>query len=147
MASSMKPAGRLDFVLRFLSVTALGFAFEFLLRSAALSDLSARFNYLSVLLQATVFCLVGAYSASAINRRLLDSGLPRWQRYPAYAVWLFSTSLPFIWAREWPIALALFLLLLITGGVVSTTNRSLILYPASTSAGGSEGASDASTLS
>ena len=114
----MKPDGRLDFVLRFLSVTALGFAFEFLLRSAALSDLSARFHYLSVLLQATVFCLVGAYSANTIDRRLLDSGLPRWQRYPAYAVWLFSTSLPFIWAREWPIALSLFLLLLITGGVV-----------------------------
>lgn len=118
MASSMKPAGRLDFVLRILSVTALGFAFEFLLRSAALSDLSARFHYLSVLLQATIFCLVGAYSANAINRRLLDSGLPRWQRYPAYAVWLLSTSLPFIWAREWPVALALFLLLLVTGGVV-----------------------------
>ena len=114
----MKPAGRLGFVLRILPVTALGFAFEFLLRSAPLSDLSARFHYLSVLLQATVFCLVGGYSANAINRRLLDSGLPRWQRYPAYAIWLLSTSLPFIWAREWPIALALFLLLLITGGVV-----------------------------
>lgn len=118
MAGSMKPAGRLDFVLRILLVTALGFAFELLLRSDALLHLSSSSHHLSVLLQATVFCMVGAYSANAIDWRLLDSGFPRWQRYPAYAVWLLSTSLPFIRAREWPVALALFLLLLISGGVI-----------------------------
>ena len=36
-------------------------------------------------------------------------------RYPSFAAWLLATSLPFISTREWPIALALFLVLLIAG--------------------------------
>jgi hypothetical protein len=113
----MKIIGRRDFALCLLFVTALGSIFEFALRE------NARANYfdiprdLQILLQSGIFCLVGMYAAKAIDGRLADAGLSRLYRYPAFAVWLLATSLPFVKTREWPIALVLFLILLTAGAV------------------------------
>jgi hypothetical protein len=124
MTNSMKPGGRIDFVLRILLITVLGFVCAQVLRSDALLHLSFLPQVLRVLLQATAFCLVGMYSANAINERFLDTELPRWCRYPAFAVWLLSTSLPFIWTWTWPYGLSLFLFLLIAGAIIPSNRVS-----------------------
>lgn len=110
LASSKELIGRLEFVLRLVSITALGLVFELLLRRRVLSAIGFTS---SEILQGAIFGLVGMYSVRAIDSRLQDAQLPRWYRYPAFSVWLLSTSLPFFWTRTWPLDLSLFLLLLI----------------------------------
>ena len=118
MASSTKPVGRLDFVLRILLISVLAFALEHLLRGDVLLYLNYLPHNLRAFPRVAVFLLVAFFSVNAIDGRLLDSGLPRWYTYPTFAVWLLSIELPNIWSREWPVALALFVLLLIAGGFI-----------------------------
>ena len=113
MAKSNEPVGRIVFVLGTLLVTGTAFALEFL--GDVLLHLTLLPHYSYVLQRVIVFGLVGLYLAAVIDGRLLDADLPRWYRYPAFAVWLLSTSIPVIWPPEWLIGLALFTLLLIGG--------------------------------
>lgn len=117
MASSTKPVGRLDFVLRILLITALGRVLELLLRGDSTFHLKLLPRYLFACDGVLVFGFVGIWLLGAIDGRLVDTGLSRWYRYPAFIFWLLSTSLPFIWSRSWPISLALFALLLFAGGL------------------------------
>lgn len=110
LARSNNPIGRLEFVLRLVPITALGLVFELLLRRPVLPVIGLP---LSEILQGAVFGLVGMYTAKAIDERLRDAQLPHWHRYPAFSVWLLSTSLPFFWMRSWPFDLSLFLILVI----------------------------------
>lgn len=111
--SSIKPVGRINFVLRTLAVTAAAFAFEFLGDELLHLTLLLRYSY--TLQRVIVFGLTGFFLLAVIDGRLLDAGLPRWCKYPVYLVWLLSTSLPVIWPPEGRIGLALFALLLIVG--------------------------------
>lgn len=118
MARSTKSAGRLDFVLHILVFSALAFALEYLFRGDVLLPANILPRYLHVFERVIAFGLVGIYLLRTIDGRLLDTGLSRWYRYLAFAVWLLSTSLPIIWSRTWPIGLALFAFLLLAGGLI-----------------------------
>jgi hypothetical protein len=118
VARSTKSAGRLDFVLRILVFSALAFALEYLLRGDILLPANILPRFLRVSERVIAFGLVGIYLLRAIDGRLLDTGLSRWYRYLAFAIWLLSTSLPIIWFRTWPIGLALFAFLLLAGGLI-----------------------------
>jgi hypothetical protein len=113
VASSIKPVGRINFVLRTLVVTATAFALEFLVDELLHLTLLLRYSY--ALQRLTIFGVAGFFLLAVIDGRLLDAGLPHWCRYPAYLVWLLSTSLPVIWPTEGRIGVALFVLLMIVG--------------------------------
>jgi hypothetical protein len=114
--SSNRSVGRLNYVLRILLVTAMAFALEFLGDEFLHLSLLPRYSY--ALQRVIVFGLVGRFLVTVIDGRLLDIGLPRWYRYPVFAIWLLSISLSTIWPSEWPIGLALFALLLIVGCLI-----------------------------
>lgn len=135
MASSRKPVGRLDFVLRMLLISAPTFALEHFLRRDTFLSLNYLPHYLRSLPQVAVFCLVAMYSVKAIDGRLLDAGAKPWYAYPAFAVWFLSIELPIIWTREWPIGLALFVLLLIAGCFLPGKPVSVKLAPVDKIAG------------
>jgi hypothetical protein len=117
VASPAKRIGRLDFVLRVLLFTALGRVFALLFPRDTTFHLMLSTRYLYACEGVLIFGFVGIWLLRAIDGRLVDSGISRWYRYPAFIVWLLSTSLPFIWSRIWPISLALFALLLLAGGL------------------------------
>jgi hypothetical protein len=114
--SSIKPVGRINFVLRTLLVTAMAFALESL--GDELLHLNLLSRYLYVFQGVIVFGLIGLFLLAVIDGRLTDAGLPRWYRYPAFFVWILSTSLPIIWPSEWLFGPALFALLLIVGSSI-----------------------------
>lgn len=118
MAGSIKSIRRLDFVLCILPISALAFALEHFLRGNAFSLLNHLPQNLRTLPQVAIFCLIAMFSVKVIDGRLLDIGAPHWYAYLAFAVWLLSIELPIIWTRGWPISVALFVLLLICGGLI-----------------------------
>lgn len=118
MARLTKPVGRLEFVLSVLLITALGRVLALLLPWDVTFHLRLLPRYLYACEGVIVFGFVGIYLLKAIDGRLLDTGLSRHYRYPVFAVWIISTSIPFIWVRIWPIGLALFALPLFAGGLI-----------------------------
>lgn len=107
--------GGADFVLRTLVVTAMAYAVEVL--GEAFLHLNQLSHFLYALQYLTVFGLVGTFWFRSIDERLLDAGLAHSYRYPVYALWLASTSLPAIWPQESLFGLFLFVLILIFGFV------------------------------
>jgi hypothetical protein len=126
-SNAVKPVGRIVFVLGTLLVTGTAFALEFLGDELLHLTLLPRYSY--ALQRVIFFGIFGLYLMAVIDGRLLDAGLPRWYRYPAFAVWLWSISLPVIWPREWLIGVALFALLLIVG--YSIPGKPVQVMPAS----------------
>jgi hypothetical protein len=125
VASSWKPFGRLDFVLRILLISVLAFALEYFLRGDAFLYLNYLPRNLRAFPRVAAFLLVAFFSVTSIDGRLLDSGLPSWYTYPTFTVWLLSIEIPINWSRQWPIALALFVLLLIAGGLIPSQQMPL----------------------
>jgi hypothetical protein len=105
-------------VLRVVLITALGRVLALLLPVDMTFHLRLLPRYLYACEGVLVFGFVGIFLLKAIYGRLLDTGLSRWYRLPAFIVWLLSTSIPFIWSHTWPIGLALFALLLFAGGLI-----------------------------
>jgi len=136
VASSTKPVGRIDFVLRILVISALAFALDYLLHINAFSHLNLLqisphvFRQISILL----FYPFVMYAVKAIDGRLLNAGLPHWYSYPAFALWLLSTSIPFISVGYWPIGVALFVLLLIAGCSIPGKQAPVLRVPISRNA-------------
>ncbi len=129
VASMTKGVGRLDFVLRVLLFTALGRVLALLIPGDMTFRLMPLARYLYACEGILVFGFVGIFLLRAIDGRLVDSGLPLWYRYPAFTVWLLSTSLPFMWSRTWPIGLALFALLLLTGSLIPSKSAPVKSVP------------------
>lgn len=94
----------------------MALAITFLAEGLLHSDQLPR--YLYVLQRTAVVGLVGMFLFRTINGRLLDAGLARWYRFPVFALWLASTSLPVLLPQRSLLSLGLFSLLLILGGVV-----------------------------
>jgi hypothetical protein len=116
-SSSRRPISRFGFVLRVLTATAAGYILELLFHGhSVLGPLVPA--YLRAIEGVVIFGSVGIYLMSAIDGRLLDAGLARWYRNPAFLVWLLSTTLPGLLPRTWPLDLALFALFLLTGGLI-----------------------------
>lgn len=126
--SSTRRVGRFEFTVRVLLLTALGRVLGLLLPEGKTNYLNLLPRYLHACEGVVIFGLVGIYLLESIDGRLLDAGLSRWYRHPVFAVWLLSTSLPFIWSRTWPIGAALFALLLLAGGLISS--ESVLTKPA-----------------
>jgi hypothetical protein len=117
VANSIKPVGRVNFVLRTLLFTAMAFGIEFLGNEMLrLRLLPGRVYSVQWVL---VFGLVGLFLFAVIDGRLIDAGKSSWYRYPAYAIWLLSTSLPIVWPPSSWICFASFVLLLVAGGSIS----------------------------
>jgi hypothetical protein len=108
--------GRANFVLRTLVVAAMAYGLEFLAED--LLQLGSLPRYLYVLQRVAVFSLFGIFWLDPIDGRLLDAGLAHWYRYPAFMVWIVSTTLPVLLPQSFGVGPALFLLLLILGGVI-----------------------------
>jgi hypothetical protein len=125
IASSIKPIGRIDFVLRLVLISALAVVFALLSRGDWLSH-----PYSSLFQKVFAFGLVGIFVAETIRGRLLDAGLPRWYGYPAIIVWLLSTSLLAVRNRAWPIGLILFTCLLSVGGLLVSKPMSAMVSSA-----------------
>jgi hypothetical protein len=115
-AMAVRPVGRINFILRTIVVTAMAFGVRLL--GEGLLHLDQLPQYLFVLQRVAVFGLVGLFLFRTIDGRLLDAGLARWYRFPVFALWLVSMSLPVIVPQWSPLGPALFTLLLILGGVI-----------------------------
>ncbi|MGA2276566.1 MAG: hypothetical protein ABSG00_03100, partial [Terracidiphilus sp.] len=115
-AVSVTLVGRINFVLRTLVVTAM--AFSITLLTEGLLHLDQLPRQLYVLQRIVVFGLVGTFLFRTINGRLLDAGLARWYKFPVFALWLTSISLPAILPQWSALGPVLFALVLIFGGVV-----------------------------
>lgn len=113
MARSTKPVGRINFVLRTLVITGTAFALEFL--GEVFLHLTQLAHYAFAFQRIIVFGIVGSFLLAVIDGRLIDSGLFRWFKYPVFALWILSVSIPTIWPAESRIGLALFVLLLVAG--------------------------------
>lgn len=130
MARLTKRVGRLEFLLRVLLITALGRILVLLLHRDMTLHLRLLPRYLYACEGVVVFGFVGIYLLKVIDGRLLDTGLSRHYRYPFFAVWLISTSIPFIWVQTWLIGLALFAFLLFAGGSIPGNSLLLKVVPA-----------------
>lgn len=111
--------GRINFVLRTLVVTAMALAIAFL--AEGLLHLEQLPHYLFVLQRIAVVGLVGMFLFRTINGRLLDAGFSRWYKFPVFALWLASISLPVLLPQWSTLGPVLFLLLLILGSAVPGT--------------------------
>lgn len=118
MATSRKTIGRLDFVLRALLFTAAMIAFERFLPDRKLAQLSFLPDYLRRFAYSIAIGIFIGPLTDAIAGRLKDAGLSHRYAFPVFLFWLLSTMPMEIRISYWPISLALFALLLITGGLL-----------------------------
>lgn len=130
-AEANRRVGRVNFMLRTVLVTAMAFAVEFLGNDLLHLTLLPHFQF--VLQRILIFGLIGTFLLPTIDGRLLDAGLRPAYRYPSFAIWVLSMVLPSIWFRGWTIGFALFAILMIAGGSISS--KPMIAEPAPTREG------------
>lgn len=118
LAGSTKTVGRIDFVLRILVATALAVELNRLIPLKELLNLYDYPSRLGVFVHLAGYPLIAILALSAIVGRLLDARLPVLYFLPVTIVWIFSSVSFMFGTRFWPIGLALFVLLLIAGGVL-----------------------------
>ena len=118
MAGSTKSVGRLDFILRILVATALAVEWN---RVLPLKELVNPYLFSSrwdVFIHIAGYPFVAILVLSAISGRLLDAKLPILYIFPITFIWIFSTVTFMFGLHYWPFGLALFVFLLIMGGIL-----------------------------
>jgi hypothetical protein len=120
VATSTKPVGRIDFVLRMLVATALAVEWNRVLPLTDLLNPSLHLHRgesgLEVLLHIACYPFVAILILSTTSGRLLDAKLPLMFFIPITLLWAFSTmSLMFV-THYWRMGLVANVLLLIAGG-------------------------------
>jgi hypothetical protein len=122
VAGSTKPVGRLDFILRILAATALAIEWNRVFPLKELLNpvlhLDEGQSGLVVLLHIACYPFVAILMLSATSGRLLDAKLLRLYVLPIFIIWIFSTVSFMFGLHYWPFGLALFVLLLIMGGIL-----------------------------
>jgi hypothetical protein len=118
VAGSTKSVGRLDFILRILVATALAVEWN---RVLPLKELVNPYLFSSrwdVFIHIAGYPFVAILVLSAISGRLLDAKLPILYIFPITFIWIFSTVTFMFGLHYWPFGLALFVFLLIMGGIL-----------------------------
>jgi hypothetical protein len=122
VAGSTKPVGRLDYVLRILVATALAVEWN---RVFPLKELLNPILHLyraqseqEVLFHIACYPFVAILMLSATIGRLLDAKLSVLYIFPITFIWIFSTVTFMFGLHYWPVGLALFVFLLIMGGIL-----------------------------
>jgi hypothetical protein len=122
VAGSTKPVGRLDFVLRILAATALAVEWN---RVFPLKDLLNPVLHMyraqseqEVLFYIACYPFVAILMMSATIGRLLDAKLSVLYIFPITFIWIFSTVTFMFGLHYWPFGLALFVFMLIMGGIL-----------------------------
>lgn len=117
MASSIKPVGRIGFILRIVMATMLSIELEQLLPFKTLMNPSVHPFRLEFVLSIVCYLLIVALMLSAFIGRLLDAELSLSFTIPLSLLWALSTMSIMFGIHHWQIGLADLVLILLAGAL------------------------------
>jgi hypothetical protein len=113
LRQSMCRLGRIDFLLRTVTLTGIAFALEYL--GDTLLHLRQLSHFIYVTQWIIFFGIFGSVLLVSIDQRLNDAGLHRRYKYPLIIIWLTSVSVPVAWPSERQTAIVLFIFFSVIG--------------------------------